>query len=179
MHMISPHHNYDQGYIGLVNLELSNLPQTLQVKGYELLRKSEFHISLVCAKRIALLIDKTKAEQIETGIVTLFKDFIRSTPLTKYAIKNEYRLVKRDKRVALVVMVDVPGIEQLFAKLQERYNTTLPLQPTHITLYTLQPEAGIGILSEKQLRQDSEAVDIDLPLVRTQIRPTKDGNENN
>jgi hypothetical protein len=66
--MISLHHNYDNGYMGLVNIELSNLPQKLSVEGYELLLKSEFHISLISAKKIALLIDPDRAGEIQLEI---------------------------------------------------------------------------------------------------------------
>ena len=61
-------------------------------------------------------------------------------------------------------MTSLPGLEKFFAELQEKYGVKLPLQPTHITLYTLQPEAGIGILSPHELERDSEVVDVALSL---------------
>jgi hypothetical protein len=162
--MISDHHNYDNGYIGLVNIELSNLPKKLLVGEYELLLKSEFHISLISAKKIAALIDQNRATEIQAEIVEVFKQFTKVTPLADYELTNQFRLVKRDERVTLVVLAVVPGIENFFAELEEKYDKKLPVQVTHITLYTLQPEAGIGILSLEELERDSKAVDISLRL---------------
>ena len=83
MNMISENHNYDNGYIGLVNLVLPTLPKTLKVNGYDLLLKSEFHISLICAKRIAPLINEANATEIEAEIVDYFQEFIKNMPLTE------------------------------------------------------------------------------------------------
>lgn len=158
--MISANHNYDNGYISLVNIVLPGLPIKLKVNEFELLLKSEFHISLICVKRIAPLIDNQKASEIEAEIETFFKDFIKTIPLTDYNVSDVYRLVQREERVTLVVMVDVPGIKQFFEALEAKYGIELPLQPTHITIYTLQPEAGIGILSIEELEKDSKIVDV-------------------
>jgi hypothetical protein len=162
--MISARHNHNNGYIALVNIELGDLPQKLSVGEHELVLKSEFHISLVCTKKIAVLIDPTRVDEIRAEIVESFKQFIQTTPLTDYEITNEFRLVKRDERVTLVVLVAVPGIEDFFAKLEEKYDKKIPVQVTHITLYTLQPEVGIGILSLEELERDSEPVNVSLSL---------------
>ena len=57
-------------------------------------------------------------------------------------------------------MVDLKGVEGLFQYLQQKHNIDFPTQPTHVTLYTLQPEAGIGILSQEQLETDSILVEV-------------------
>jgi hypothetical protein len=160
--MISARHNHNNGYIALVNIELGDLPQKLSIGEYELVLKSEFHISLVCTKKIAVLIDPTRVDEIRAEIVESFKQFIQTTPLTDYEITNEFRLVKRDERVTLVVLAVVPGLENFFTELEERYGENIPVQVTHITLYTLQPEAGIGIFSLEELERDSKPVDISL-----------------
>ena len=162
--MISDRHNHDDGYIALVNINLGELPSTLTVGDYVLTRKSEFHISLVCTKKIAPLIDAENAGVIEAEIVEDFKDFITTTPLTDYQITNQFRLVRRDERVTLVVLATVPAIEDFFALLEKKYGTKLPVQVTHITLYTLQPEVGIGIISQEDLTHISEPIDIALSL---------------
>lgn len=162
MNMISAHHNYDDGYIGLANLSVDDLPDRIWVEGHELLRKSEFHVSLLCIKKIAPLINIRAAEKIEAELVEEFKDFIKMTPLATYTATDEYRLVKRDSRVTLVQIVTVPGIDDLFAHLEKKYKTKLPVQVTHITLYTLQPGAGIGIFSQDELERDAHVVEVPL-----------------
>lgn len=162
--MISTRHNYDDGYIGIVNIELDNLPPTFTIGEYELTLKSEFHISLVCVKKIAPLIDPENVSVIEAEIVEAFKEFIQSTPLTNYTLTDQFRLVRRDDRATLVVLAKVLGIEAFFAKLEEKYDKKLPVQVTHITLYTLQPETAIGIISQEDLERLSEPADISLSL---------------
>ncbi len=163
--MISAYHNHNNGYIALVNLELGNLPQKLSVGEYELLLKSEFHISLVCTKKLAVLIDPNRVDEIRAEIIESFQQFIQTTPLTDYKITDQYRLVKRDDRVTLVVLVTVPGLESFFAELEKKYNKKLPIQVTHITVYTLQPEVGIGILSSEELERDSVPVAVPLNIL--------------
>jgi hypothetical protein len=163
MNMITSHHNYDNGYIGLVNLQLANLSKTVDIEDYHLLRKSELHISLLAPKHLAPLIVRTNGEsieQIQDKIVAFFKEFVQTTPLTTYRLTDEVRLVKRDERVTLVAMAKVPGIGEFFAALNARFNTNLPIQVTHITIYTLQPDAGIGINSPEMFEQDSHIVNI-------------------
>lgn len=160
--MITPRHDYSNGYIGLMNLDLGDLPATISVAGYDLLLKSEFHISLICAKKIAAIVNETEADKIEAEIVEAFKKFIATNPLADYEVAGEYRLVEHGERVTLIAMTNVPGIENFFAELEKKFETKLPLQPTHITLYTLQPEVGIGILSQEELEHNSTAVDAPL-----------------
>ncbi len=158
--MITPKHNYDDGYIALVNLKLQGLPEYIEVEDTTLFLKSEFHISLLCAKRIAPLIDNKNSAAVEKGLVDDFLSFTRTTPLTNYEITSEFRLVKRDQRKSLIVTVHVPSLDGFFIGLEEKYRSKLPLQPAHITLYTLQPEAGIGILSDEQLMSESYVVSV-------------------
>lgn len=156
--MISTHHNYDNGYIGLVNLRLQDLPKTVAVHSHILQLKSELHVSLICAKRIAAIINPELKDQVQEEIVKLFLEFTMRHPLNQFSLLPELRLVRRDHRRTLVVMVLVPGLNLFFRKLENRYKADLPVQPTHITLYTLQPDAGIGILSPEELKRDSEVV---------------------
>lgn len=165
MNMITERHNYDNGYIGLVNLELRGLPEQVHLGEYNLTLKSEHHISIICAKRIAPIIDDENANAIESKLVEDFKDYVANkNPLIEYKLTEEYRLVRRDEKMSLVVIVILNGLVEYFEHLQNKYNIDLPLQPAHITLYTLQLNVGIGILSDEQLKNDSEVVDINLPL---------------
>jgi hypothetical protein len=159
MEEISPHHNYGFGSVSLANLQLDGLPEKIELEGNVLLRKSEFHITLVSAKKLAPIIDATKAKAIEKEIVQEFLQYIQREPLTRYSLLNTYRFVQRGERKTLVRMVEVPHLVDFFHRLEERYHTTLPLQPTHITLYTLPPDViGIGLLSEEELNRDSRFI---------------------
>lgn len=158
--MLSPRHGYVNGYIEISDIDLGELPAEILVGGERLLRKSEFHISLICAKRIAEMIDPSKKESIEQEIVEYFKKFIGEHPLIDFTVLDELHLVKRDTRMTLIVMTKVPDLDTFFKELEQAYSVILPFQPTHITLYTLQPETGIGILSQEELARDSEIVTV-------------------
>jgi hypothetical protein len=158
--MITGHHNYDNGYISLVNISLDNLPDTISVSGYMLLRKTEFHISLICAKKVAPLIDEDNEDKVEAEIVGKFKEFVTQRPLNDFDLLPNLRFVERDERKTLIVMASMPHLDKFFESLSNDYGVNLPVQPAHITLYTLQPETGIGLLSNEELEQYSASVEV-------------------
>lgn len=157
---ITDAHLYGDGYITLGNIMLRGLPDVVHVEGYELVRKSELHISLACTKRLAPLIDPARPVDVERELVEEFKDVATVEPLDDFELLPEFRLVQKGIKKTLIVMAFVPGLELLYDELRDRFQTELPTQPTHITLYTLQPEAGTGILSRQQLSEISHVVDV-------------------
>lgn len=162
--MITPHHSHDNGYISLVISDLADLPEQINVDGKTLLRKGEFHISLMALKNLLPLINAVNADVTELDLVQDFLDYHSNFQLAEYAPTNEFRYVIRDERETVVGMVEVPHINGLFEQLRAKYGVDIPTQPTHITLYTLQPEAGIGILSQDEIEKDSKP--ISLPDIR-------------
>jgi len=153
-------HNYENGYIGLVVPIPIGLPRIIRLEGYELVLKSEFHISLINAGKIAQLIDKNQQSKTESQIVEKFKDFVNKNHLKDYVFDNRFRLVQRDIRKSVIGMTRVPHLDEFFDGLRQHYGKDIPNQPTHITMYTLQPEKGIGILSKEELERDSKSVEI-------------------
>ncbi len=158
--MITEKHNYDNGYISLVNLMLRNVPEMITVDDYELTRKSEFHISVMALKHLAPMLGVNDEAAASSQLKQDFLDFSKTHSLDNFRLIGEYRLVKRDERVAVVSMVELENIDKLFDYLRTKYSVDFPTQPTHITMYTLQPEAGIGILSSDELTRDSVAVNV-------------------
>ena len=142
---ISIKHNYEFGYIILLVPSPIGLPVSISLQKEKLLLKSEFHITLINAEEIAKLIDQDNASKIEAEIVTEFEDFIR---------------VQRKERKTIVALAKVPNLVNFFERLKKKYQTNIPLQPTHVTMYTLQPEVGIGILSNEELERDSKLIEI-------------------
>lgn len=157
----SPYAGYDIHYMYLRDLDLGELPTSIEVDGHTLILKSEFHISLVCAVRLAPLINKRGSDKVAAEIIEAFDGFVKEQPLTDYELSGELRLVKRDEKKTVIVMAKVPNLDKFFDSLRRKYNVDLPTQPTHITLYTLPPDnIGIGILSDEELRRDSIPVKI-------------------
>ncbi len=144
-------YKFGDGYIYLP-LEINNIPKEIKINEYNLSLKSSFHCSLVCVKRIL-------PEQ-EAEIIKYFCEFVSNNELSFLNFKNEFRLVKRDDRVSVVVMCEISNIEKFFQELGEKYNTKIEIQPTHVTIYTLQPDKGIGILDNTELQNISSLVEV-------------------
>lgn len=153
-------YGYENGYIHLANLKINDLPPSVEVNNSTMTLKSEFHISLICAKRIAALIDAEEASEVEKSILDTFINFVGQISLTDYSPTNKFRFVERAEKKTVIAMVEVPGLIDFFDILRDKYAKDLPQQPTHITLYTLQPEIGIGILSAEELERDSTEIKV-------------------
>jgi hypothetical protein len=159
----APYDFYENGfgYIRLENLTLGNLPKKLKIDGDELVIKPEFHISLVWAGKLSEMIDKHSQEKIKNEIINKFNKFTDENSLQKYKLTNELRLVKRGSQKTIIIMANVPNLERFFKKLSHEYGVELPLQPTHVTLYTLPADkVGIGILSTEELQRISSIIEI-------------------
>lgn len=149
------------GYIRLENLSLGKLPQKLEINGDELVLKPEFHISLVWAGRLSEIIDVQNKDKIKNEIIREFEKYTEEKSLADYKLTGELRLVEKDSQKTVIAMAKVANLEAFFMKLNQKYNTKLPLQPAHITLYTLPTDKiGIGILSEEELQKYSSTIDI-------------------
>ena len=138
------------------------LPGTITLEGSVLSLKTEFHITLIDVKSIASLIDENNVAKTEDEIVEEFKDFIKQLPLEEHTILHSFRFVSRDTRKTIIAMAEVPHLSEFFDRLRQKYGKNLPSQPTHVTIYTLPPGGGIGILSQEELTRDSKLVGLNL-----------------
>lgn len=157
--MITKRHNCGGGCISLPFVTLADVPEKITAGGYELSRKSEFHVSLMALDKLAAMIDASDIDRSAEALKQSFVAYAETHDLTDFHLTGQYRLVKKDKRVTVVALVDFDGIEGLFDFLREKHGVDFPTQPTHITVYTLQPDAGIGIVSDSEMAQ-TEAVDM-------------------
>lgn len=158
-----PYDLYEKGfgYIRLENLELGELPKKLTVDGDELVLKPEFHISLVWAGRLAEMIDIQNKDKIKIEIIQEFEKFTKEKSLVDYELTGELRLVEKGSQKTVIAMAKVMNLEAFFMRLNQKYGSKLPLQPAHITLYTLPTDKiGIGILSDEELQRISKVIEI-------------------
>ena len=97
--MITDRHNYDDGYIALINISLENLPETIEIGEFKLLRKSEFHISLVCVKQLDEIFDADIIASRKNKLIQVFLNYEKSHGLTEFVRTGRLRLVKREKKL--------------------------------------------------------------------------------
>lgn len=148
-------YTYKQGYIVLsADLEVS--PETITLHGNELQAKTAFHTSLVCVKDLVA----RYGPEIEGKVLAAFQDFAKQHPVQLSKITDNFRFAERDSdgRKTLIVMVEISNLEALFDHLREMLGVELLTQPTHITLFTLGSNAGIGLNTPEILEELSTPV---------------------
>lgn len=149
------------GYIRLEDIQLSKLPESIVVEGDRFVIKPEFHISLVWVGRLMELIDDEDKNKVKTEMISEFDKFSEEYSLKDFEIISELRLVKQGEQKSIIVRARVPNLDVFFTRLSQKYGVEFPVQPAHITLYTLPTDKiGIGILSQEELQEKSEAIDI-------------------
>ncbi|MAZ40548.1 hypothetical protein CL654_00315 [bacterium] len=137
---------------------LKGLPDQLETEGHTLLRKSTFHISLVCIGR---LIDKHGIEvsDFEEKVLNDFCDFVKENEVS-FGGYGEFRFVTNNDRRTVIVMSKVSNLDKFFQLLNSKYNLNLETPPAHVTLYTLQPELGIFLVDGEDLDSLSKTVEV-------------------
>lgn len=160
MQVLSKDFKYDQGYIVHADIKLKNMPPSVTVNDQKLVMKNEFHITTVAANRIANLIGPNNADMVEAEIVELFKRFIARNGISSFSLLKDFRFLTKDIRRTVVVMCVVPGGDKFFELLSQEYKTQIPVQPFHITIYSLKKDVGASISSDKELKEITTSVDL-------------------
>lgn len=154
------------GYVVLGDLDFDTLPPSISVDEVELVKKSEFHITLLLAKRLAPLISDEENEQITENIVSSFYRYAETHDFA-YQVLPQLRSVKRDEKQTVIAMARVSNLQPFYDQLNHEYDTVLPAPPMHVTLYSRRAEEGISLMSQEQLERDSVA--ITLPAIEAYI----------
>lgn len=153
--------NYKNYSMILGNLQLPDLPKELEVSGDKFIVKGEFHITLINLERNAKIIGEGDPQELKTKLANSFYDYVRQSPLSHYELANDLRLVNVDGNKTIIVLVKLEGIDKFFDWLNKKYGAEIPVQPAHITLYTLPTDTfGIPINSRQQLEEISKPIEL-------------------
>lgn len=145
---------YNKGYIALWCTEY-DLPDTVDIGGDTLLKKDHFHVSLLCVKNIL----ETKPD-IEEAIIQHFCDFTQENEIKLEGFTKEFRLATREERKSIVAMCKVSSLDAFAEYLTEKIGIPVAPQPTHVTIYTLQHNMGIGLNSPEELEEKSKPIGV-------------------
>lgn len=147
---------YDKGYIALWCTE-DSFPETLDFEGVKFLKKSAFHVSLMCVKNIL----RTHPD-LEDRTLQLFCEFQKGCTLSIRCFTDELRLVTDEDRgrKSIISMCVVENLDTLRIYIEEELGISIDAQPTHVTLYTLEENMGIGVNSFVELTEKSEVIEI-------------------
>jgi len=139
-------YRYNKGYL-MLPVEIEGLAKGLSFAGHSLVLKTSFHVSLLCIKNLP----STQGQAIEKKILNLLDLYLENHSISFSGFTGEIREVKdeKDGRYSLVAMVHVRGLKEFFDLLRKDMFLEVDDQPTHITLYTLGLNKGIGVNNAK------------------------------
>lgn len=156
---------FNKGYIGLP-IVIGNLPQEISIQGEELHLKSSFQVSLLCVKDIVEKYGES-IENLEQKILEYFCKFTSGNDVSFLWYKGDFRLAQFEKRKSVIAMCEVSNLETFSKFLSVELGIEIPIQPTHVTLYTLQPDVGIGLNSSFELETKSTPIQVTEELRKT------------
>jgi len=136
---------------------LQGLPPIIQVKGYTLLARTHFHVSLVCIGQIAMKHNLTDPGLVEK-IIADFETYTEHARIDFLGFRNEFRFVQEADMRSVIVMCDVSNLKEFFTLINTKYGVHLEYPPTHVTLYTLQLNVGIYVTDTADLATKTEAI---------------------
>lgn len=150
-------YEYGRGYIilPLPHKLFERLPDTVEVEGARLVRKEEFHVSLVCLKRIDPMLGDPiiSTLEVESRILSLFCEYIRQTPPQFAGFTRTLRYAVKEDRASVVIECIVAHLEEFFSTCERALSIVVSPQPTHVTLYARTPHGGIGINSKEEMEK--------------------------
>lgn len=145
---------YNRGYIALW-LENYALPETLNIDSISMLKKDHFHVSLLCVKNI---LENNPGS--EKNILHHFCNFIKDNEVKFEGFTKEFRLAERNERKSIVALCKVSNLQRFTEYLTEKIDIEVAPQPTHVTIYTLQHNIGIGLNSPEEMEDKSRSIDM-------------------
>jgi len=145
---------YSKGYITLP-IEINDLPESILIGGETLYKKPSFHVSLLCVKDII-----EKYGDMEEKILNFFCSFVGNNDISFVRYLGEFRFAKNEERKTVVALCEISNLKELSESLGRELGVEIPPQPTHITLYTLQPDVGIGLNNPTTMEEKSAPVQV-------------------
>ncbi len=139
-------------------VSFKDLPPELKIENYRLLLKSSFHISLVC---IGKIIEKFNISipDFENLVIKDFCDFTQKNDISLVKYSDEFRYATQNERRSVVMMAEISNLNRFFDTLNQKYKLSTETPPTHVTLYTLQPDKGIFITDSNDLKQLTKVIE--------------------
>jgi len=137
---------------------IPDLPKQIEIKGNILYVKNEFHISLVCIKKIEEKYN-VKIPNFLNMIINDFCEFNKINTLELLHYNNNYRFVARDDLKSVIVMCEILNLNKFFDLINRKYGLNIEYPPTHVTLYTLKDSIGIYLIDSSDIKNLTNLID--------------------
>jgi len=142
-------------YISLP-IDSPDLPKEIVVDGISLSLKEELHVSLFCVKNVLSKYKNLTEEEIEKA----FCEFISSNDISFLKYTGEFKIASFEERKSVVGLCEISNLEKLFKHMREKLNIEINTQPTHVTLYTLQSNKGIGLNNQNDIEEKTSEIEV-------------------
>jgi hypothetical protein len=155
-----------EGRSVIAPLAIDGLPAQVEALGERWRRKSEFHLTAIAFRALERL------ERARPGASGLIERLAPGRAVGPTAVTADLRRVRHPARPelrTLIVMVDSPGLDELYRDLSAAIGMRLSAPPAHVTLYSSDPDEGIGIVDQRELLERAPSLS---PDERTAIRRT-------
>ena len=149
-------YQYGSRTIG-IPVAVSNLPKEIEVEGYKLLAKTEFHSSLVYAGRIADKYGFYSAD-FEQKVLADFCAYTAAHSIEFVRFTGEFRFVDKEDKKTVVAMCEISNLAPFIDFLNKKYSLKLEYPPTHVTLFTLQLNAGVFLIDAEDLQKSTKII---------------------
>lgn len=159
-----------------VGESMDELPETVQLRAEEFIKKEEFHVTFVGDIRQLygfVDVDAEDEDSVEAGRAQI-KDAMTQAAdglVFDISLKDEFKVVRREERRTIVQMCDVSAMDEFYSRLEGLLGIpeqTIERPPAHITLYTGEDGKGIGLFTQEHV--DDLAEDIPAEEVLKLIR---------
>ncbi len=138
-------------------VSIEALPEQITVAGVTLLRRTSFHVSLVCIGELMRKYNISIAN-LPAKVADDFCMFTKTNDISLTRYTDVFRFVESEERKTIVVMCEVTNLERFFDHINHKYELTLPYPPTHVTLFTLQQDKGRFLVDDDDISRLSRVI---------------------
>lgn len=144
-------------------VKIANLTKEIEAEGYRLLLRTAFHISLMCIGKIAEKYNVTRPDFINE-VVNDFCEFVQNKDIDFIRFTGEFRFATQNERRTVIAMCEVSNLDEFYEIMNKKYGLKVELPPTHVTLYTLQPDMGIFLVDSEDINNLTKVIALPLAL---------------
>ena len=134
---------------------IEGLPAQIHALGQDWQRKREFHLTAASAKALE------RAGKDRDDLWDVVTEVASGRSMAPIQVGREIRRVSSadtPELRTLIVLADAPRLIELHRALSAALGTELHPPPAHITLYSTDPDQGIGLDDERELEERAPAL---------------------
>ena len=139
-------------YIGLSlpAMMFADFPESVEWASNTFKKKSEFH-STICKGEEVFTTASLEQQTGEPKLLALFNSLVEQAPILLESFLDDFRFAQEEEKKSIVVRCKLSNLGTFFDELNATFKINIPMQPAHVTLYTLEGKPGIHINSDEKM----------------------------